>query len=385
MERPVKVATLTFHVAHNYGAMLQAYALEKAINRLGYDCCVLDYRFPYIDRWNGIRTRKDLCKLHGYALGTMKYVSRCAKGYYKKANAREARKKFNSFMHNEMKLSRKIYETADSLSEGQDYDVIVLGSDQIWNPDLTGGVAKEFYGCFFDTKSTKVISYAASSGTDILDRRVETEIPEFLSRLDAIGVREEGLTDYIKTKHNLHAQTVIDPVFLLSKQEWNCLANKSRVRKKEPYLLIYAFQTSDYVYRIAKRIAEQRGLKLISICYEKKDDLSGVTQLTDCGPLDFVSYIKNADYICTTSFHGMAFSIIFEKNFYCVGHPLYAQRNKDLLNSLGLEARMLFEGQQADVFTDIDYGQPRIKLASKIDNSVQFLKKTIHSAIEGES
>ena len=377
MKRPIKVATLTFHVAHNYGAMLQAYALEKAINNLGYDCCVLDYRFPYLDRWNGVRTRTDLCKIHGPMLGSMKYVSRCLKGYYKKENSKTARRKFNSFMHEEMRLSKKVYESFESLSKIKEYDCIVLGSDQIWNPNLTGGVAKEYYGCCFDKSSTKIISYAASSGTDSLDEQVEKEIPNFLSELSAIGVREKGLANYIKTQYRLNAQTVIDPVFLLSKNEWERLGAKSKFEKKYPYLLIYAFQTSDYIYEVAKQIADERGLKIISICYEKKDDFPEALQLTDCGPLDFVSLIQNADFVCTSSFHGMAFSIIFEKSFYCVGHPLYSQRNRDLLSELKLETRMLCEEEGVREFLDIDYIKTDSRKRELVNKSISFLRRSI--------
>ena len=120
-KKPIKVATMTFHIAHNYGAMLQAYALQKAICKLGYSCEVLDYRFPYIDQWSGIRTWKDLCQESGLLLGTAKWGRRMYNGYYRRQGV--AQRRFNKFMREKMQLSHRTYFKAEDLKEAE-YDAI---------------------------------------------------------------------------------------------------------------------------------------------------------------------------------------------------------------------------------------------------------------------
>ena len=102
MKHRSKVAIMTFHVAHNYGAMLQAYALQKAICKLGFDCEVLDYRFKYIDQWSGMRSRHDLEEEYGIIGGNLRFLHRYVKGYYR--NISPIRRKFNRFMRKDIKL-----------------------------------------------------------------------------------------------------------------------------------------------------------------------------------------------------------------------------------------------------------------------------------------
>ena len=374
VEKKKRVATMTFHMAHNYGAMLQAYALENAVNKLGVSCEVLDYRFPYIDQWSGIKTLSETQKESGFLLGILKYLNRYMRNY-RKADLR--RKKFNDFMRQDLKLSKKTYFKAEEL-ETADYDAILFGSDQIWNPDLTGGLAFEYMGKYFDAEHTKLISYAASCGTESLKEEFESEYYSLLKRFSAIGIREKGLTDFIEQKYKLCAQTVLDPVFLLNREDWSKLSEGADVTENEPYLLVYAFQTGDDIYRLARRIAAERKLKLITISYQKQNSLNDMIQLTECGPKDFVSLIQNADFICTTSFHGMAFSIIFEKNFYCIGHPQYSRRNSDLLALVGMNDRMISKESDVIHIENCDYKNTREILKHEKQSSLDFLYKAIY-------
>lgn len=367
-----KIATMTFHMAHNYGAMLQAFALEKAISGLGYNCEVLDYRLPYIDNWSGVHTRKEFCTECGFIKGNLKYFYRLLKGYYRQIDKNSSRAKFNSFMRNDIKLSKKVYFDKNKLCTA-DYDAVVFGSDQIWNSKLTNGTAPEYFGKYFDNKKTKLIAYAASCGTDSFEPEIKELYQPLLKRFYSVAVREKGLADYITDEYGIEAQTVLDPVFLPEKAIWNDMAKSVCLPVEKPYLLIYAFETNDDIYAIARKIAEEKRLRLVTVSYQKREELKDMLQLTDCGPKDFVALIKNADFVCTTSFHGMAFSIIFEKSFYCMGHPLYSKRNSDLLELLGMRDRMFFAKEEIKELSDCDYSNAKEILKKNRQKSLDFL------------
>lgn len=369
-----RIATMTFHIAHNYGAMLQAYALQRAISKLGFHCEVLDYRFPYIDQWSGIRSRHDLAQEYGFIGGNLRFLHRYVKGNYK--NISVMRKKFDRFMRKDIKLSKKAYFTPESLCKAL-YDVVVLGSDQIWNPELTNGPALEYFGKYFNSEKTKLFSYAASCGTAEFKAEYKKEFLPLLQRFYALGIREKGLTDFLNNQWNLPATTVLDPVFLLEPKEWIELGKKAEIKLKKPYLLLYTFQTDDDIYDLARTIAKKSGLDIVAICYGKDERLNDILQLTECGPKDFISLFYNASFVCTSSFHGMAFSIIFEKDFYCMGHPLYSQRNKDLLELIGMEERMFFKNSEIETINKCDYFYASEKIKSEKEKAINFLRTAI--------
>ena len=376
MKNKIRVATMTFHMAHNYGAMLQAYALQRAICELGFDCEILDYRFKYIDQWSGIRNRHDLAEEYGVVEGNLRFLHRYIKGNY--SNILPIRKKFDSFMRRDLKLSKKVFFTPDSLRDAK-YDVIVLGSDQIWNPELTNGPALEYLGKYFDCSKTRLVSYAASCGKAALDVRYKELFLPLMKRLYALGIREKGFTEFLKKEWDLSAETVLDPVFLLDYKEWVRTGEKSDVKLDRPYLLIYAFQTNNDIYELAQEIACQYNLQLVSISYKYEERLSNILQLTECGPRDFISLIYNASFVCTSSFHGMAFSILFEKDFYCAGHPLYSQRNRDLLKLVGLENRLFYKRNDIRNIEKCDYSYVSERLEIEKEKSLNFLLRSIQN------
>lgn len=370
------IATMTFHLAHNYGAMLQAYALATAVNNLGYRCEVLDYRFPYIDKWSGILTWKDLIQKNNPFLGTAKWFNRILHGFYK--NQTPAQRKFNSFMRQQMPLSFTTYFTADQIRKSR-FDVVIFGSDQIWNSKLTNGVALEYFGACLDTNKTRLVAYAASCGKSALPEDEKEQLLPLLQRFSAIGIREDEFTRFLRCDYGLEAQTVIDPVLLLTKEEWDRLLRRTPPVVKEPYLLVYAFDVGEDIYNLARRIAAQRGLRLVSVGYSRNEALSDMLQLTDCGPMEFLRLVRNADFVCTSSFHGEAFSIIFQRNFYCVGHPEYSLRNISLLREMRLTDRLVQSENDVVEIIDCCFDEVNALLEEQRTKAKQFL----YNAIEG--
>ena len=139
----MRVGTMTFHMAKNYGAMLQAYALQKSIESFGAECEVLDYRLPYIFDREGVPTYTEFIQEVGFLRGNARFFIRHLNGWYRSMPA--VRKKCDSFMRNDIKLSKKVIFDKEKLIN-TDYDAVVFGSDQIWSPYHTGGFAPEYLG-----------------------------------------------------------------------------------------------------------------------------------------------------------------------------------------------------------------------------------------------
>ena len=372
MNKKKKIATLTFHLAHNYGAMLQAYALQQAISKLGGDCEIIDYRFPYINQWSGVMSYRDFCQEVGLWRGTLRYLKRRFRGYYRRMSP--LRRRFDAFMRR-LKLSKTVYFEKTQLRSA-DYDYVVTGSDQIWNPSLTDGPAEEYFGQCFDLDRTRLIAYAASCGKAELPPEHAEQMVAWLRSYSTLSVRENSLAESLRREYGLNTVSVLDPVFLLSAEDWGRLAKRADIHIDEPYLLLYAFQVDSTIYDMARSIAAEKKLKLVTIQYDYDESLSDMLQLTDCGPLDFLSLVSRADFICTSSFHGNAFAIIFEKPFFCVGHPEYSQRNRDMLALLQLGCRYM-ELSSFNQFSSVDYYESRQLLKSAIQRSKDILSRAL--------
>lgn len=362
----MKVGILTFHMAFNYGAMLQSYALSKKLIDLGVDAKIIDYRLPYIDRYHHKVMPNEVLKKNTFFLAVLKIGYRFLKGYYtdKQWN------RFYGFMTKRLPLSKLV--TKEELQH-TNYDVYICGSDQIWNGDITGGL-KGAYFCDFVAEKAKKIAYAASSGTSDINGDKET-VKKLLENFDAVGVRETALCKTINEKYDLPAKTVIDPVMLLNVSEWK--KDLVKGQKYKNYVLIYAFDETETIYQVAREVAKKNNLKVIALSYRKKELGNDIIQITDAGPEEFVSLFYNADFICTTSFHGTAFSVLFNKEFLCFPHSQYHERTDSLLQMLNLSNRNVKDKIDIQKIDKINYNCVNDILKKKREESIDFLKETI--------
>ena len=362
----MKVGTLTFHSTDNYGAVLQAYALPKAVEKLGHECQVIDYRHPAFTHGVEIEWPRSLIKKYGLLIGSIKSVNRWRLGWFSK---KRKDVKFNLFIEKKLPLSPKTYRLPEELSE-VDYDAVLFGSDQIWNQDYTGGIAKEYYGYGI---SGRKIAYAGSSGTDCVP---EETIP-LLKEFSSLGIREQSLTDML-VNHGLKAKTVLDPVLLLTREQWMEVAAplpKGLVPGK--YILVYGFDEQP-VYDMARTIAKKENLPMVIVrwCgYNKRFD--DMIQLPQTGPEEFLSLVANAAAVCTSSFHGTAFSILFSRKLYCCMPYECSDRTISLLQQLGLMECLVHKGEYTDRQTDYAVVQDKLELLREA--SVDFLKRAIEA------
>ena len=370
-----KIGTITFHIAHNYGAMLQAYALPKAAETLGYQCEIIHYCFPYIYQWGHIEHLPELCEKHGVIGGFLRFAKRFIKGEYR---ADLKKSKFERFIYQKMPVSEKSYHSLEEMNK-MDYDAILFGSDQIWNSQLTDGIAKEYVGGFECLKKTKKIAYAASCGKSEFTKEECEHYYPLLKTFKAIGVREQNFCNSI-CADGFAAKVVLDPTLLLTKNQWTELTEKRKHKVKLPekdYLLVYAFDEDPTIYEFIDRIADKYKLEVCVIAYNVKEETKKYKIYNNCGPEDFVELFAKASRVITTSFHGTVFSILFEKEFYCIPHPTLHERTDSLLSQLDLEERNCSDFTNFVDNSAIDWHNVSKRLDILRSESLQFIKEAI--------
>lgn len=325
----MKVGTLTFHMAENYGASLQAYALCTVINKMGYDCEIINFTSDQGTNLSTFEWPSDLIKKYGFFKGMLKTANRWRLGRYSKKNKT---RNYAYFIKKYFKMSKTYYST-DSLNNLK-YDAIVFGSDQIWNAKITQYATNIYMGSFGNGNSFKKFSYAASSGNENIIGNTE-EIKARLNDFSAISVREEGLAKFIKDNYDINTHVVLDPVFLLEETEWKRLKGKLPSKlKKKGYILAYTFDGKP-IYEYALELGRKKGLPVVILKWDISPDLEHAIQLINSGPTDFLTLIDEAKMVCTTSFHGTAFSIIFKKEIYCLTSGWNGHRIDNLMQKIG--------------------------------------------------
>ncbi|EGQ7866054.1 polysaccharide pyruvyl transferase family protein [Vibrio parahaemolyticus] len=322
-----KIGILTIHSVYNYGAMLQAYALFKFLSEKNHNVEVIDYR-PYSICRNYEFYWKDVLINPKRALSIIKQNLLHGSKF---AN-------FKLFLTKDIKTSECRYNNFDDLKNHK-YDVLITGSDQIWNPYITG--FDESFLLSFDTKSEKM-AYSSSFGVSEIPDNWKHKVKNSLSYFSTIGVRENSgkkILDGILPFKDV--ESVLDPVFLLPKAFWEKEASHV-ITPQDKFLLVYTLEVNDNIIKYAKDIARDKSLKIVTLHPFKADyDFADIC-LNTAGPKEFLSLILNATFIVTNSFHGTAFSIIFEKEFSCVLHSKTGTRMLNLFENFSMEEKKLY-------------------------------------------
>jgi hypothetical protein len=370
------VGLLTYHGLHNYGAMLQAFALQKIIEDIGYKCEIINFRTNKQKKRYQPVFKTDCSFLEG--LAKMIFFAPYKSDILKKYDL------FEGFMRNDMELSSKRYSSLQELNEDiPEYDYYISGSDQIWNP----------YGPSFDwayflpfVKERGVrIAYAPSmvqKPADNLDKEIKDKIRTLLGKYDHISVREEESRINIFKISGINPEVVLDPTFLVKKNQWKKFINNDNLVFEGNYLFYYSPYFNRDALEITHRLARYLNLKVVtSIAHSatfmvKYPDF--IKKLA-VGPKEFLYLCNNAKIICGHSLHLAAFSIILQKPFYIV-NGLDNKRVSHLLNITGLGNRSIvmeeLNKKQKDAF-DIDYNEVNKLITDHKNRSINFLTKSL--------
>ena len=373
-------------IGSNYGMLLQAYATQQVVDKLGYKTEIIKYKSG---KNKGIKP----------SIGAAYVASKTVASKIKRKIA--PRREEMDATHRANRERR--YKIAEEFRErrwhsivecnGIDelralstkYESVLVGSDQLWQPDIA---FTNFYTLRFAAPGVKRISYATSLGVSEYPKYCRKQARDYWRKIDYISVREEQGADLIEEIAGIRPEVVADPTYLLTKEGWLDLI-PNRIVYEERYVLCYFLSDDKDAKTLAIRFAHERGFKCIGIlsseCNADDSDLDEV--LTDKTPEDFINLIRNAECVFTDSFHGLAFSVINDKDFYIFYRKrtdVRASRKSridNILSKYGLEKRLVINPENGlQEIKSIDYSVIKRKVDSIRSESLQFL---IH-ALDGE-
>ena len=367
----IKIGILTFHYAHNYGAVLQTYALYTYLRRQGYDVRILNYHNSTI----ASEYRNKLS--YEYGLRDFVHVRHIPKMIRsildtKAAQADWSRQcnRFERFIDEVILEGDTLVLSAKEL-EKQKLDVIIAGSDQIWNPELTGGLDAVYF-LDFNTEARKIF-YGASNGKGSVPKEYADYYHRVFSDVYAVSTREKTLAESIAKVCGKDAYHVLDPTLLLDKKDYTQLLLPFDPVDK--FVFAYFITEDDVMMEIAQYISRVLQIRLIELHYYKRRDLKGHDQGADLGPKEFLYYMDNAEFIVTNSFHGTVFSILFEKRFYSVYKS--DTRKDELLRHLNLRSRHINKCAEVDLNEEIDYLDVERRLKELRKKSETYIKMAL--------
>ena len=353
-----RIGIITWHNYPNVGSALQAYALHTYINGHGGNAKIINYStFGHPSLWF---LRLLLSKFD------------C---FIPKKISEKLHYRFISFESKYLKETHLLTTVRQLEALNDVFDVFVCGSDQIWAPNVYNDV----YLLSFVNERNKKVSYAASIGLPRFPDSLIESYKKWFSRFDYISVREQQGADLIKNSFNLDCSVVLDPTLLLTRQEWEIIERKNKHPQR--YVLCYLLGEQESHRKIVENFAVANNLGIICISRFGIDIRPKFMTNTDVGPREFIDYVHNADFVFTDSFHGVCFSVIFNKCFYVLRRfsnddPINQNsRIENILSLLGLDSRLINEVPKT--IEAIDYAPVNNRLQDLRENSHQFLKQAI--------
>ena len=386
-----KVAVVSCYFKTNYGSMLQAYAMQMVLDRLGVANETVDI--------SGIGGEIRNGKLKYYLKNLFNFPMYDAKkGFVRLIVKRKTDPKgvgaqiqtrfeaFRRFQETYFRLSGK-YGSKAELSEscGRRYTDVLVGSDQLWLPL---NIEADYYTLTFVPKGINKIAYATSFGVSAIPFYEKKKTADFLSRIEHISVREKSGQKIVKDLTNRDVPIACDPVLLFTGEEWLTVRNETGIWDG-PYIFCYFLGNHPEHRAFARRLQKKTGLKIIALRhldeYIPSDDTFGDFAPFDIGPGEFIDLISRAAYVCTDSFHGTAFSILFRKNFFTfprfrkAGNQSTNSRIESLLSMLGISDRLLGGGESVELCLGrkIDYEGVYMNLEAVRKQSLAFLEDAL--------
>lgn len=372
----LKSYTITCHHVYNYGASLQAFGLQHFLLKRGIENKIINYMPDYLawhykfSWWISKRSKHYNILKKNFIIRLIYVVLR----YLRDLRSLSRKKSFDRFRNQFLRITRVCKTIDDINSQIDDANLLIAGSDQIWNSfSLENGLDRAFYLDFGPDNVTKV-SYAASFGVNELREKDVDFVRDMLSKFNRISVREKKGVILLNTL-GFEAALVLDPVFLLNREEWDSFCN--RKVSKSNYILIYAIGgITDAMRSMAEKI--QKNTNNIILCIRSNKKINGFEEISDAGPDDFIGYIKNASYIISNSFHATAFSLIFRKEFYSFPYATKSsERIENLLNSMNLGER--YNTKDFNKNAIIDYATIHFKLEKMKEESIGWIDDIINN------
>lgn len=384
-----KIALALGDYANNYGTVLQAFATYHKIKDLGFEAEMID--FSQLKK--SIRNRKlryfaekiyDTSVIREKSQIVMRKLRKIFHPDFKR-NSSQRDRLFDNFRHKNIKRSRPFTSWEDLSDSCREYSAVLVGSDQVWLPSQIAG---DFFTLNFVPDDVKKISYASSFGVSYVEKSQEEKARKFLSRINYLSVREKSGQEIIKRLTGRNAELVCDPTLLLNSDEWDSvlLNNNNFVPKYDKYIFCYFLGVNEWHRKFAREFADKKGLRIIALPhldqYINFDDNGWADDMPyDISPENFISLIKNAEYIFTDSFHGTMFSLNYGKKFFIFRRfsgkwTLSTNtRIESIADHLGIADRLFSENDTVDEMMKSDFDSQAVnqRLEDFRESSLKFL------------
>ena len=376
----MKIGLCLAYKGVNYGMLLQAYATQQTVEALGYQTEILDYmRTDY----KHIRFTPWLPAffIDDYIRKKKFKKSRVVYDKHHQNNIDERKKVSNSFIQERLKNQVKIKGIIELEKKAYDYNGVIVGSDQIWPPDAAFG---NFTTLRFVPDEINKISYATSLGVSSYPLYCRSSAAQFWKRFNHLSVREQKGKEIIQSICDVPVQVVLDPTYLLSREQWLERIPNQRI-VDEKYILCYFLGGNGAHKEMARKLADKMGYKLVSILSTESTsdlDFTFSDQLIEGqGPETFVNLVRNAELVLTDSFHGVCFSVINNKQFYAFYRTKVGSKNSrnsridNILNMWNLPSRVIHDDDQIEDidFSEIDYQTVNEIVSKKRQESLDYL------------
>lgn len=391
----MKVGIASCYYHHNYGSMLQAYATQKIIQNLGHEVVTIQCNAPvtYMQQSKITYLFHKITNPDILRRKIREYSSKQRLNRYPqiKNNIELRNQKFEEFFHKHIRLSKLCRNRSELESLAGTLDAVVVGSDMLWHPV---NVEHDYFTLTFVPDNVKKISYATSFGTTEIPRYQREKYRKYLSRFSAVSVREQSgisVIERLDVKKDVHV--VLDPTLLFTGKEWLNIQDEEPLIK-EKYIFCYFLGVNQEHRRFARQLKEITGYKIAALQHLDefvKDDIGFADDsLYDAGPSEFINLIRNAEYVCTDSFHGTCFSILNHKKFFTFNRfkNTNSQSTNTRIDSLlamtGLEERRVDAGMSPEDMekyakVNIEYDMVDNRLLDERKKSIAFLRKALEA------
>lgn len=354
-----RVGVITFHNYDNYGAILQSYGLQKKLRELGTYPEIIDYSCQYISnpfRLVNLKEKGLFNYIYG-AIGHICYIPR--------------RHKCNKFRKH-MKYSQPVTRDKMQAVSGK-YDIYIAGSDQIWDYKLTN--FDQTYFLNFPVKGKKKCSYAASIGEHVPPEQYRESYSRLLSDFDKILVRESYGADIVNELTGKKPEVVCDPTLLLTAEEWSKLIKEPRIKGK--YILVYQLGINKEIVDFARRLKQKTGYRIVYIPFPLVGLLKCRCEIT-IGPAEWMGLFKNAEYVISDSFHGIVFSLLFNRKFFAKSDGHHKNRRvEELLKLVNMTDRTMNHVTEEQLTEELDFTYANQQIDKFRLSSLQKLKEMI--------
>ena len=347
----MKAGLVTFYHIHHYGALLQAAATERAVEHFGWDCEIIDY---FVNQDNALFKRPT-------GLGSAAHDAHTALHYQALS---ERYRRFEKFSRDHLRISDRRYGRFDELAEGPlPYDLILSGSDQIWNPKIfpDGRFNPVVFGTFSQKRR---IAYAPSFGVPTIPEGMQAELKGYLDGFSHLSARETQGSAIIRDIAGKDAPVVLDPTLLLTADQWDSMADHPSNYPKGGYILCYCISRPGALTPYLERLHQEMGLPVVQLCGIRQKVHPKAKQIMDAGPAEFLGLFQNAAYVVTNSFHGTVFSVQFHRPFFTTVSPAELSapersRTVSILSRLGLANRVIGRGIRRSCWTPLTGKLPK--------------------------